>query len=298
MAKKYVYSFGGGRADGNESMKELLGGKGANLAEMAGHPDLRLPVPPGFTITTDTCIEYYRNGKRWPEGLEEEVRQHLRRLEEVMGARFGDPETQVVLPRLKTDLLEVLLAAGLRPLSVAILNIDGMAEIKRRRGRRAAGALLARLARLLESRLRSTDCVARSGSSRFTIALPEAGMIAVAGVTQRLRTLLTEALQRESLAEVASVSVGAASTETVGAEADLLLVAAERARRYAHRHGRNRVAIYRSPLVVPLLLPRPAVEAHPNSPVADEASLLFGPLLAHSRRVGDARTLPPEERTG
>jgi len=209
-----------------------------------------------------------------------------------------DPLTDLVDERFLHDRLEVLLAAGLRPLSVAILNIDGMAEIKRRRGRRAAGALLARLARLLESRLRSTDCVARSGSSRFTIALPEAGMIAVAGVTQRLRTLLTEALQRESLAEVASVSVGAASTETVGAEADLLLVAAERARRYAHRHGRNRVAIYRSPLVVPLLLPRPAVEAHPNSPVADEASLLFGPLLAHSRRVGDARTLPPEERTG
>ena len=50
--KKYVYFFGGGKADGNESMKNLLGGKGANLAEMAGHPKLRLPVPPGFTITT------------------------------------------------------------------------------------------------------------------------------------------------------------------------------------------------------------------------------------------------------
>ena len=50
---KYVYSFGGGKADGNESMKNLLGGKGANLAEMAGHAALQLPVPPGFTITTD-----------------------------------------------------------------------------------------------------------------------------------------------------------------------------------------------------------------------------------------------------
>ncbi len=52
MAKKYVYFFGGQKADGNETMKNLLGGKGANLAEMAGHKDLRLPVPPGFNITT------------------------------------------------------------------------------------------------------------------------------------------------------------------------------------------------------------------------------------------------------
>ena len=59
MAKKNVYSFGGGKADGNESMKNLLGGKGANLAEMAGNPKLKLPVPPGFTITTDVCTYYY-----------------------------------------------------------------------------------------------------------------------------------------------------------------------------------------------------------------------------------------------
>ena len=59
MARKYVYSFGGGKADGNESMKNFLGGKGANLAEMAGHPKLRLPVPPGFTITTEVCTYYY-----------------------------------------------------------------------------------------------------------------------------------------------------------------------------------------------------------------------------------------------
>ena len=56
--KGYVYSFGAGRADGNGSMKELLGGKGANLAEMAGHPKLKLPVPPGFTISTEVCTYY------------------------------------------------------------------------------------------------------------------------------------------------------------------------------------------------------------------------------------------------
>jgi pyruvate,orthophosphate dikinase len=53
---KYVYFFGGGKADGNESMKNLLGGKGANLAEMAGHPNLGLPVPPGFTVTTESAL--------------------------------------------------------------------------------------------------------------------------------------------------------------------------------------------------------------------------------------------------
>ena len=56
---KYVYFFGDGKADGNESMKNLLGGKGANLAEMAGHPKLQLPVPPGFTVTTEVCTYYY-----------------------------------------------------------------------------------------------------------------------------------------------------------------------------------------------------------------------------------------------
>ena len=61
MAKKNVYFFGGGKADGKGSMKNLLGGKGANLAEMAGHKDLKLPVPPGFTITTEVCTYYYQN---------------------------------------------------------------------------------------------------------------------------------------------------------------------------------------------------------------------------------------------
>ena len=69
-ATKYVYYFGGGKADGNESMKNLLGGKGANLAEMAGHPNLRLPVPPGFTITTEVCTYYYNKKKKYPAVLD------------------------------------------------------------------------------------------------------------------------------------------------------------------------------------------------------------------------------------
>lgn len=90
MAKKNVYSFGGGKADGNESMKNLLGGKGANLAEMAGHPKLRLPVPPGFTITTEVCVHYYENKRKYPAGLKEEVEKALKRIESLMGKNFGD----------------------------------------------------------------------------------------------------------------------------------------------------------------------------------------------------------------
>jgi len=88
--KKYVYFFGGGRADGNESMKNLLGGKGANLAEMAGHPDLRLPVPPGFTITTEVCTYYYQHKKNYPQELKAQVETALARVEALTGRKFGD----------------------------------------------------------------------------------------------------------------------------------------------------------------------------------------------------------------
>ena len=88
--KKYIYSFGGGRADGNESMKNLLGGKGANLAEMAGHPKLRLPVPPGFTITTDVCTYYYDNKKTYPGELQRQAKEALAKVEKLMGRKFGD----------------------------------------------------------------------------------------------------------------------------------------------------------------------------------------------------------------
>ena len=93
-AKKYVYFFGGGKAEGSAEMRNLLGGKGANLAEMT---NLGIPVPPGFTISTEACIEYYENDRQWPEGLEGEVKANLARLEEVMGAKFGDPENPLLL---------------------------------------------------------------------------------------------------------------------------------------------------------------------------------------------------------
>ena len=88
--KKYVYSFGGGKADGNESMKNLLGGKGANLAEMAGNKDLKLPVPPGFTLTTDVCVYYYSNKRSYPKELERQVNKALVSVEKLMERKFGD----------------------------------------------------------------------------------------------------------------------------------------------------------------------------------------------------------------
>jgi len=88
MAKKMVYFFGGGKGEGNAGMKNLLGGKGANLAEMA---KLGVPVPPGFTITTDVCVHFYQHKRKYPAGLKEEVAKALAKVEKVMGKKFGDP---------------------------------------------------------------------------------------------------------------------------------------------------------------------------------------------------------------
>ncbi len=94
MAKKKVYFFGSGKAEGNAKMKELLGGKGANLAEMT---NLGVPVPPGFTIATSVCDEYYRAGGKWPEGLKEEVKKNIAKLEKAMGAKFGDHDNPLLV---------------------------------------------------------------------------------------------------------------------------------------------------------------------------------------------------------
>jgi len=84
---KYVYFFGNGKAEGEAKMKDLLGGKGANLAEMT---NIGIPVPAGFTITTETCDLYNKNGKKWPEGLEAQVRENVAKLEKAMGLKLGD----------------------------------------------------------------------------------------------------------------------------------------------------------------------------------------------------------------
>jgi pyruvate,orthophosphate dikinase len=86
-ATKYLYLFGNRKADGDGSMKPLLGGKGANLAEMSR---IKLPVPPGFTITTEVCTYYYQNKRTYPKGLEADVRAGVAFIEKIMGIKFGD----------------------------------------------------------------------------------------------------------------------------------------------------------------------------------------------------------------
>src|SRR6478609_10495429 len=93
-AGKRTYFFGGGKAEGKKEMKNLLGGKGANLAEMA---NIGLPVPPGFTITTEVCSEFYTGGKKLPKALDAEVRASIARMEKVVGAKFGDPKNPLLV---------------------------------------------------------------------------------------------------------------------------------------------------------------------------------------------------------
>jgi pyruvate,orthophosphate dikinase len=94
MPKKYVYFFSKDFTEGKKELKDLLGGKGANLAEMS---NLKLPIPPGFTITTEACDIYYRNDKKFPPGLEEAVEENLRHLEQLMGKKLGDPEEPLLV---------------------------------------------------------------------------------------------------------------------------------------------------------------------------------------------------------
>src|ERR1035437_7696562 len=86
--KKYVYLFAGKKAEAGERLRNLVGGKGAGLADMV---TLGIPVPPGFTITTEACVYYYQHDMAFPEGLKEEVRENLKKVESAMGTRFGDP---------------------------------------------------------------------------------------------------------------------------------------------------------------------------------------------------------------
>ena len=94
MAKKYVYYFGDGKAEGTGNMKELLGGKGAGLAEMT---NLKVSVPPGFTISTEACVEYYKRGKAYPPGMMDEALQALKKIERSMKAGFGDPDNPLLV---------------------------------------------------------------------------------------------------------------------------------------------------------------------------------------------------------
>jgi pyruvate,orthophosphate dikinase len=93
-SKKYVYLFAGGKAEGQGAWRNLLGGKGAGLAEMT---NLGIPVPPGFTITTEACVEYFSNGGQFPDTLWDQVLESLAKVEEAMGSKFGDPQNPLLV---------------------------------------------------------------------------------------------------------------------------------------------------------------------------------------------------------
>lgn len=94
MPQKYVYFFGGGKAEGDAKMKNLLGGKGANLAEMV---NIKLPVPAGFTITTEVCTHFYKHAKKYPKELKAQVLDALKKIEKVMGSKFGDVKNPLLV---------------------------------------------------------------------------------------------------------------------------------------------------------------------------------------------------------
>src|SRR5580765_5065674 len=93
-SKKYVYFFGGGRADGNRTMKDTLGGKGSGLAEMT---NAGLPVPPGFTISTDVCTIYYKEGAKIPANVDREIEDNVKKLEKAAGATLGSIDNPLLV---------------------------------------------------------------------------------------------------------------------------------------------------------------------------------------------------------
>src|SRR5450432_3616695 len=119
---KRVYFFGGGKSDGSKELKNLLGGKGANLAEMA---NIGLPVPPGFTITTEVCTEFYDNGKKLPKALDADIRSMVARMEKLVGAKFGDPTTPLLVSvrsgarASMPGMMDTILNLGLNDVTVA-----------------------------------------------------------------------------------------------------------------------------------------------------------------------------------
>jgi pyruvate,orthophosphate dikinase len=122
MKTKYVYLFGGTRADGRGEMKELLGGKGANLAEMV---NLNIPVPPGFTITTEVCTEYFRSGGSYPADLSDQVEAGLDTTGKRLGKRFGDPANPLLVsvrsgaPASMPGMMDTILNLGLNDATAA-----------------------------------------------------------------------------------------------------------------------------------------------------------------------------------
>jgi pyruvate,orthophosphate dikinase len=124
-ALKYVYNWGAGKADGNGGMKPLLGGKGANLAEMSR---IGLPVPPGFTITTEVCTYYYANKRTYPASLQAQMKAGIARMEAIMGCKFGDANAMPLLVAVRSGardsmpgMMDTILNLGLNDTTVIAL---------------------------------------------------------------------------------------------------------------------------------------------------------------------------------
>ena len=127
---KYVYLFGNGKADGDGSMKALLGGKGANLAEMSR---IGLPVPPGFTITTEVCTYYYDHKKTYPKELQALIKAGIAHVEKIMGTTFGDKSAMPLLVSVRSGardsmpgMMDTILNLGLNDETV-----KGLAKAKK-----------------------------------------------------------------------------------------------------------------------------------------------------------------------
>ncbi|MEE9543704.1 MAG: PEP/pyruvate-binding domain-containing protein, partial [Thermodesulfobacteriota bacterium] len=124
--KKFVYFYGNGKSEGNGRMKEVLGGKGAGLAEMT---NIGLPVPAGFTLTTEVCDYYYKNKKKYPPGLKKEVEKNLSKLEKAVGKKLGDPKDPLLVSvrsgaaMSMPGMMETILNLGLNDRSV-----EGLAQ--------------------------------------------------------------------------------------------------------------------------------------------------------------------------
>ena len=121
MAKKYVYTFGDKKAEGRADMKNLLGGKGANLAEMCL---LKLPVPAGFTITTECCVDYFKNGCKLPSSLMPQVWDAMKKTEKIMGMKYGDPDNPLLVScrsgarKSMPGMMDTVLNIGLCPATI------------------------------------------------------------------------------------------------------------------------------------------------------------------------------------
>ncbi|HEX9456202.1 MAG TPA: PEP/pyruvate-binding domain-containing protein, partial [Candidatus Acidoferrum sp.] len=119
--KKWVYFFGAGKAEGDGTWRDLLGGKGAGLAEMT---KIGLPVPAGFTISTEACDYFYQNGKKYPAELKKQVAEHVARLEKVTRKKLGDPKSPLLVSvrsgsaRSMPGMMETILNLGLNDRSV------------------------------------------------------------------------------------------------------------------------------------------------------------------------------------